>query len=424
MTGKFSCALATALSCSLICGCATNQGQKPPATIAQSVAPVLGWRLPKTVLDVTVTYVPKSPCKMDGKIPTIEVNTDVSVLARAVPDPDLGAQFPNGLVSIQPGDASRFWVDRSITYKIFPDSGGLLQSLSSHPVNEAGTIIGNFITGFVKLAGTAFGVAAAPALTSSPQCGTVRQVLDEIDKLKKQDPATAKDATDNGARIQALKDSITVTEKRTIDTATSAPNADGIVARILPTPSKAIEARWFAGEVKQDPKQEVDIKLDFKKAILLAPSIKVGEASTYHHQDLPPGALFRQAAYIPVTAEHGGKAFGEAKIVPFAQFGGPRAVPLTTSVYRDTNWLIDFAQSGEIVDSTFTDKATGVGISSTFSGGASAANSISQFGPKSDAQLDSDTLRLQSENAALKAEIDNKTLKAQLESLDNTPSKP
>jgi hypothetical protein len=52
-------------------------------------APQLGWRLPKTVLDTTVTWTPTG-CVIKANHPVVAVDVAVTVAARGVPDLDLG----------------------------------------------------------------------------------------------------------------------------------------------------------------------------------------------------------------------------------------------------------------------------------------------------------------------------------------------
>lgn len=405
--------------------CISNGANKPPETIAQSQAPVLGWRLPKTLLDVTVSYTP-TDCKLDaqGK-PAVSLDIDAAYVGRAVPDMDIGRE--NGLVRITPGDSTRFWVDRNITYKVYPDRGGLLQSLSSHPVSQVGSIVGNFLTGAIKLAGAVIGVAPpAPLVTSGVlKCGLIHQRLQEIKAIQARIPTEqGKKAEDDALRIRNLKDAMTVTVKRTIDTAVDRPRPDGFLVSIFPPLEKAYSAGWYAGDgAAQDPLHEVRIRLDFNNGALLARCEGPTTACQYKHQLLPENALFRQAAYIPVVAEQAigagaYKVLGQPKVLAFGQYGVPRTVPLSVGAFRDTSWQIDFADTGEITGAVFADKAVGVGVSSLFSGGAAAASSLQQLGVKADSQLDSETLRLQAENTAMDAEIKNKQLKAQLELLN------
>jgi hypothetical protein len=387
-------------------------GSVRPATVAPELRPVLGWRLPKTVLDVTMTYVPTA-CTQGRSGPDLQLDTSVSIVSRAVPDLDLGPDHPNGVMMIDPSDATSFWVDTSISYKIYPDRGGLLQSLSSHPVSEVGPIIGNVLTGIVKIGAAAAGVPAPAAFDPLKQagCGTVVDVLNTIKQLRARIPnEDAKKAADDAVQIQNLRDSMTVTMKRTVDTGASPPDENGMVATISPAPDKVKDAGWYSIDPPSVPAQSVVIRLDFGHGALLAPPV-------------PREALFRQAAYVPVEALQDGKTVGQPKIVPFAQYGAARTIPLRTKIFRDVNWQLEFADTGEVTSAIFGNKAQGLGASTLFSGAATAASQLQTLGPKADSALDSDTLRLQAENAALKAQVDNKTLRAQLDAL-NAGSKP
>jgi hypothetical protein len=397
-----------------------------PATVPQSVAPVLGWRLPKTLLDVTVTYVPTGCSSVNG-VGKVDVDATVAVVGRAVADPDLGGEFPGGLVKIVPGDLTSFWVDTNVGYKVYPDRGGLLQSLSSHPVNQVGTIAGNILTGVVKIAGAVMGVppAAAHDPTAPAGCGKIVSTLREIAAIKARIPQrTGEQATDDGLRIQNLKDSISVVMKRTFDTAADQPNANGEVGSILPDLEKVRKAGWYSGAPRQEEEHRVKIALDFSKATLLSACAKQTPVCDHSKQALPKNALFRQAAYVPVVARRGTEEIGERKVIAFGQYGEPRTLPLKAKAFRDIAWQVDFADTGEVTAATFANKAAGVGASSIFAGAATAAGGIQALAAKAPGVVDSDTLRMQAENAALKAEVENIEYKAKLEVLKAATPQP
>jgi len=408
----------------------TGDHPQSASSIPTAGTPSLGWRLPKTLLDVTVTYLPKS-CIAEGTTAKLNPAISVAIVGRAVPDPDLGPDpaFKDGLVSVSSGQLESFWRDSSFSYKVYPNSGGLLQTLSSHPSGQAGTIIGNFLTGIVKIAGAAVGVPAPfDPSKAHDACATINLVLDKIAALKKKIPTEAgKDAEADAAQIVNLKQAITVTETRTLDTpATDKPDPAGVIATMTPTPEKVQAAGWYNpndNTFKTAPAdQSITIALDFAHANLLVPC-PAGTASCSHTAPMPANGLFRQAAYIPVIAQRAGKPEGDPKVVAFGQFGNPRTIPIDAGGFKDISWQVDFADTGEVTGVTYASKARGVAISSAFSGAATSAAAIDALGPKVAAATDSDTLRLQADNAALKAQVDNKTLRAQLELLDAPTSK-
>jgi hypothetical protein len=418
-----------------LAGCGAGN-KRPPAALGQTVPPVLGWRLPKTVLDVTVTYVPVN-CIDTAAGPLIKVKATAEAVARAVPDPDLGSDFPNGLVRVDTGDLASFWTDASVGYTLHPDSGGLLKTLSSHPVNQTGTIIGNFLTGATKLATAA--LVPAPLTTGLAKCGHAFTKLKEIAKIKARIPGEAKQkAEDDAQRIVTLREAITVVVKRTIDTAVTPPDEAGIVSRLSPDLDEAVARGWKTLKGTADPRHIVYVILDFEHGNLLQPLSCGGGAATCPrtHSELDRAGLFRQAAYVPVlfrlaeidregqpVRENGrlkfaSNALAPVKIISFGQYGIPRTLPLKVGAFRDTNWSLEFSQAGEITSTVFGNKATGVGVSSAFSGAATAISELDAIPGKAAAALDTDTLRLQAENARLKAETDNYDLKAKKELQD------
>ena len=406
--------------------------------------PQLGWRLPKTVLDTTVTWTP-TECEDKANGPELQVAIAVSLVARGVPDSDLGAAYPDSLVTVSNGDLKSFWTDSNLTYKLYAGRGGLLQSLSSHSTSETGAIVGNFLTGITKIAAAA---AAAPAGQEIPPnvCGTITKTLHDIGDLRtKIKTDDAKTALDDAARVQSLKDSMTVTWKKTIDPGTDPDTlqAGGLVKMIRPDQGEVEKAGWYGvgasavGSIHQD--QQVKIWLDLEKGSL-CPDCKTAaspDTADKKHllekKPLPAGALFRQAAYIPVSAEQGpwdkprdhGKALGDTQIIAFGQFGAGASLPIKAKTFQDINWEVDFSDLGEVTQTTFASKATGLGVSNLFSGAATAASAVQSTLATAAAAPSSDTVKLQVENAALKAQIDNKTLKAQLEALGTkTPGAP
>ncbi len=430
--GRTRVAAAVALS-ALLGGCIGGP-RRPPAELGSFAPPILGWRLPKTVLDVTVTYVPVR-CTDTPAGPVIDVKVTSEALPRAVPDPDLGDGFPNGLVRVNTGDLTSFWTDAAVGYTVFPDSGGLLKTVSSHPVSQTGSIVGNFLTGIVKIATAA--AVPGPVGLGAGKCGGAFAKLAEIATIKARMPGEPKQrAEDDAQRIVSLRDAITVVTKQTVDTAVSGPDEDGMVVAISPSLDDLVAHGWKTLKGSADPRHQVYLVLDFAHGNLLAPATCAnGTVSCPRAPSrLGPGALFRQAAYVPVLFRvaqidgsgrpvraatgriaYAADALGPAKIVSFGQYGIPRTLPLRIGAFRDTNWSLEFSQAGEVTSAAFANKASGSGISAAFAGAAGAASDLDALGAKAAAALDTDTLRLQAENARLKAQTDNADLKAKLE---------
>lgn len=437
------------IGCLGLSGCLTGREPDNTPLGSQAVAPVIGWRLPKTVLDTTVTYEP-TDC-IDGKDsagadqPTLKANIKVDVVARGVADEALGAAFPDSMIVVQQGDLKSFWIDSNLTYKVYPGKAGILQSLSSHSTGQTGTIIGNFLTGGLKIAAAVAGVpAAGPAPPVVPnKCGRVKTVLADIAKLRALLPTQdGKTAEGTALRIQNLKDSITVTAKRTFDPgrAKDIVTPEGQLPPILPDRDDVIKAGWFSKDAPAldtlDVNRRVVVQLDFKTAALLRPCPAAADKSVpavCPPQDLEAASLFRQPAYIKVLAYKGDpatkdevdpqkrtyKVLGTPQVIAFGQYGKGRTLPIKAKAFSDINWLMEFSELGEITTSTYARKATGVGISSTFAGAAGAASSLQQYQVKSESVLDSDILRLQAENSALQAQVTNRELKAKLELQQN-----
>lgn len=422
----------------LLAGCTSTADKKPPAELGLIKPPVLGWRLPKTVLDVTVNWVPTDCQTVDvtdlatgavQKRTLVDVKVTAEAVARAIPDPDLGKDYPQGLVQIDTSELKSFWTDAAVNYTVFPDSGGLLKTIGSHPVNQTGTIVGNFLTGAVKISAMVAG-AGNPVVQ---KCGTVRTTLDEIKKIRARMPGEAKaKAEDDAQRLVSLKDSITISVTKTIDTAQDKPDLVGKVATFEPK-SEDIEKKGWKLVGEAEPRHLVYLFLDFDNGNLLYPCPQGAAKCVRTPASMQKSALFRQAAYVPVlfktavaktdgTVEKNSdgsikfnKPLSPAKVVAFGQYGVPQTLPLKVGAFRDTNWQLEFSQAGEITSATYANKASGVGLSSAFSGAAGAASDLNGLEAKAAAALDTETLRLQTENAKLKAQTDNYDLKAKLE---------
>lgn len=412
-----------------LAGCTSHmEASLPPAKLPKATAPVLAWRLPKTVLDVTVTYI---PVKCEGDKLTVDATVDIA--GRAIPDPNLGPNFAHGLVTVDMGDQSNFWVDKSLTYKVY--TGGLLQSISSHPTSQAGTIAGNFITGAVKIAAAVMGVAPAPFDPSKhakqkpvTQCSGVGARLDLLETLRKRIPTEdSKKAADDTAHVVAIKASMTVVAKKTFDPGVDPIGAQGMVGTIKPDVDDVKKAGWY---FDSDPaltttpaEQIVSVYLAFDQGQLLATCGTPAIACTHANTSLPRGTLYRQAAYIPVSAQIGvgtptAKPLGKPAVFAFGQFGEARMLPLSAKAFQDISWEVDFADTGEVTTTVFSSKATGVAISSMFAGAAGAAATTQQYVSTANAAPDPETAALTKKNAAMQAKVDNAKLKAEVDAID------
>ncbi len=425
---------------SMLGGCTTDGTTTADLTTAVP-PPELGWRLPKTVLDTTVTWTP-TKCSMDKGHPVVTADVTVALAARGVPDPDLGPadKYPNGLVTVASGNLQSFWIDSNLTYKLYAGRGGLLQSLSSHSTGETGPIVGNFLTGITKIVAAAVPAPAGKSPLTGDVCGAANGVLDQIAALRtKIKTANAKDAADLATQVQSLKDSITVTVKKTIDPgSTTDPVQGGVLKTLVPDTAAVIKAGWYgegAATISNPPDSlQVKIRFDFAKGVL-CPACKDAIASgAIARTTLPDSTLFRQAAYIPVSAEQGpwsaipgtnfghGSAIGDTQIIAFGQFGKAASLPVKVKSFQDINWEVDFSDLGEVTTTTYASKATGTAVSTLFSGATTSASAVQSSLATAATAPSSETAKLTVENTALKAQIDNKTYKTQLEAMGTSSS--
>lgn len=166
-------------------------GLCPAGSAANEIVPTTdirsrySWMLPKTVLDVTVAYtlVKCDENPLEGAQLTVKI-APLTIVQSSVPDTTVG------LKSIDPALLKSFWQDTTILVTTAP-STHILLSLSSNPVNQVATIVGNVITGVTKLAAAGLGVAPAAAPVGSPppqktvsKCGKAKDDLDSLKGLQ------------------------------------------------------------------------------------------------------------------------------------------------------------------------------------------------------------------------------------------------
>jgi hypothetical protein len=434
----------------------TTSGENPvTATSAQYT-----WRLPKTTFDATTIY-SFSDCHYDAqkKTPVLDLDVSFTLVPHAVADPDIGPV--GGTLGIPPSKLISFWVDNNVTIKTYPGTH-VLQSLGSISTNQAGTIVGNVFSSAVKLAGIGLGVPTqqpiGPAVAVPAGCGEAYNMKKEIDQLKAKllagslSDADQKAAT---ARLSTLQDAITVKIVHTIDpgvTPVYFPDdltekiseiplpikETGLIAQIKPSEKQLRSAKWFddnalkaifSGE-NYPPDLHVNIYLDLPQAYPTPPNgcPVDAPAKSLCHVHVKGDALYREVTYIPVEAYRGDlkdddKAHPKREnrlfrqTLAFGQFGTPRNLPLSADLFQTINWTIDFNDNGEMSNMVFGSKATGVAASSVLLGASTAASSVAAEIQKAGGQASTETQRLQAENAALKAQIDNITYNQQLEQL-------
>ncbi|MCK9913691.1 hypothetical protein MXD81_31365 [Microbacteriaceae bacterium K1510] len=387
------------------------------------------WMLPKTVLTATATI---TLISCDEALREAKVATSVTLSSNSEPDTYLGPDYPDGVISLRPEDLKSFWQDRNITIKVGATTH-ILASIGSQPVNQVGAIAANVITSATKLAAVAYGVPAVGALAARSYCGPAYDVLKTIqsdkDKLISAN-VSPNDIKDLPNQIQSIQPSLSISVQKKIDP-NNIPYRDGRrrlwIASLAPTKKQIEDSTWFADKAAADDfagKLAVDVYLNLEKAYpreALDRSIQCGERGCYLRRvPVAKGTLYREVAYMPVEVDatsSGRSTTVLSKTFPFGQFGVPRVLPLSAGLFENLSWSVSFADTGEITDAQFGSKAIGVAATSLLGSAASAANSIATESRNASVALDSSTVRLQNENAALKAQIDNINYTQQLNAL-------
>jgi hypothetical protein len=394
------------------------------------------WMLPKTLVSVSVTYSLTACSDATG----VEVLPTVTLSNASEADTNLGPQYPDGVISILPEDMISFWQDKNITVKT-NTSTRTLSYLGSVSTNQASSIIGTAITSVAKLTAAAFGTPAVGAAVPEAikQCGKAAETLAKIKAYKDKlvDPSlTAAELKDIPGLIQSLQTELTITVEKKFDpglkpTRINKRTGEAFIGVLAPSASQLISAHWFATdalakEAARSEKLYTAVYLNLNDAY---PAEAIREAVTCIPDGqcaltkvaAPKGTLFREVAYIPVVVRHGhqGKLV-QKKTFPFGQFGIPRALPLSANLFEQITWSVTFADTGEMTDSQFTSKATGLALVSLFANAASTANAVATESRNAASALDGATVRMQNENTALKAQVDNITLSQQLNTLLST----
>lgn len=158
-------------------------GLSPTGSTANEIVPTTDirsrytWMLPKTVLDATVAYTLIGCDESSSGAQLMLKIAPLAIVPSSVPDTTVG------LKSLDPASLKSFWQDTTILVTTAPSSHILL-SLSSNPVNQVATIVGNVITGVTKLTAASLGVAPAAALLAPSKCGTAKNDLDNLKQLQ------------------------------------------------------------------------------------------------------------------------------------------------------------------------------------------------------------------------------------------------
>jgi hypothetical protein len=392
-----------------------------PTVTGTSIRPTSGffeWRIPKTVLDTTVTYVYKG-CAPDAANPgRVELKTEVSVDidARGIPDDDPFGDKGSPWIRVPLSDLQSFWQDRSLTVK--KNADGTLASIASAPTNNVGAIVGSFLTTGAKVAAVVMGVPAAGAAafggsSRHQSCNAVMETnlyrAKALETQIKSGTLTQKQVSDASAQFQAVQALLTITEKKTVDPGKTAVEggpdgasvgADGRIAVLRPEQKKLI--KWVDGDPLDMVPFTVTLALDFAEA---SPPIlqKCPQSDTCprHLVRIDRETHFREPAYVPVRVKRGGvhaenpanrtvedlgvKVLGDAKggnAIAFAQFGLPRAVPIGAGLFQKFNMSVAFNEFGGLTEQTLASDAVGTRLTSFLSSGAGAANAGGDRGPQ------------------------------------------
>jgi hypothetical protein len=406
----------------------TSEGATP--TVTSPAWPSYSWRLPKTVLTVTTTYT-LTGCSLSANNDIQPVTkTDVTIKASGTPDTYLGAELPDGWITVHAADLASFWSTTAITVETDPSSR-MLVHLASSPVNQGPSIIANAITGVTKIAAVVLGApAAAGGAAQKADCLDAGAMIKELEDSKVSLAALATQTSTKAAaeknvlsaRIAADTSALTISFSCDIDPGITNdsvnPRAghcpitpdivagkdpskeiptDGRIAVIALTPEDVGKTKWITKFDPADPKldlsgQQIGVYLDFGHAY--PPEVaKCPESASncFHHRvDSGRNTMFREVAYIGVSSaivkqtadgkdwivDPGKKIISKPVVFPFAQFGIPRTVALVAGFAQSLNWDITLNTLGEMGVDKAGMVATGVGVSSTFGGLAGGASAI------------------------------------------------
>ena len=392
---------------------------------AEDASPAYSWTLPKSILDVSITY-EYAGCVYVGGGKEYKIKVTPIVTPRGVPDP-----VP-GLRTQSTGALHARWQDRNLTITTFANSH-ILNSVSAHPVGRGAEIIGNVLSGVGKIVGIGFGgMGAIPSLDVGDCPDDNTNPSHQINGYKKdirkaQEKLAAGNVSDSQqkqytSQIQALQAllqqeqarmSFTIkatidpgyTDPQSVEVGSDAPPAvpfpsqppygspklgaiprSGLIASLLPTPTQMKDVPWITNPIR-DPivaRLGVNIYMDFTHSI----PPKQAEGAFYlptnvdTNVDSDKDAItYRDVAYVPVLVWLGKKDDPEAQLLAnttlaFAQYGQAQVLPLSSSAFSDVNWSITFSELGEETKSDFTSKSMYQNASALFNPAASAASSV------------------------------------------------
>ena len=385
---------------------------------AQDQSPAFSWTLPKTVLDVSVTY-DYAGCVMAGGNRQYRIKVTPLVAARGIADPVAGWR-------IQPtGDLRANWKDRNLTIATFANSH-ILNTVSAHPVGQAATIINNVLGGIGKIVGIAIGAAplAADAATGATDCPddvnnpghqitTYKGQIQKVQEKLAGDNVSDSQQKQYTAQLQALQTLLqqeqarmTFTIKATIDPGYIDPKnvqvgsdapalpfpsqlppgspklgavpQNGLIASLIPTAAQTKGVPWIKDTDPVVAPLKVSVYMGFVNSIPSKQAVGGYYLPTIVGSH-PSAVTYRDVAYIPVLVRLGDAPNGELLAnnkFPFAQYGQEQVLPLGVSAFGDVNWSMTFSELGEETNSSFASKSFVLSASSVFTPAASAASSI------------------------------------------------
>jgi hypothetical protein len=424
-------------------------------TAVEPTAGYMAWRLPKTVIEATVTFKYAGCTEVIGNKPELKLERTVALVAKGVPDDHIYEDSSLGpMVRVPVSAMSSLFQDRSLSFKRAPN--GTLSELGAQVEDQTAGIVSNVLSSAVKVAGIAFGVPSAgpSAVEPAVRCSTVPQEIKaEMARLKTllRDPATSLASAEAYKLLladqQKRQDKLTITVTRLIDpgvtpadlpdTCLDAERAlgcpadrpgqldvDDRIATIRPPLKDVIEANWLAGDTDEFKgaveDARVSIFLDFARASPNVLRICPASGSCRHRPTvIGKDTLFREVAYIPIIVVSEQNPRDAAKrfefsvngvkgppALPFAQFGLPRALPIKAGAFEKLGWTFGFNEFGENTNGSFGSSARGMKASSAMLSATSAASSFAKLEQSADALPDPETARIQAEAAKLKAQID------------------
>jgi hypothetical protein len=171
----------------------------------------------------------------------------------------------------------------------------------------------------------------------------------------------------------------------------------------------------------------VNFYLEFQKAL---PKISICAKCRKQETFVAKDMQFRQAVMIPIAVYQGqkGKRPADGKsnprqlsqssqYMPFAQFGRAMSLPVFAGPFESLKWSVTFTEFGELVGADFSSQSIGAQMTQLFATAAATRYAIAAEERAAAALPSSETQRLNAENSALKAQIDNINYNNQLNAL-------